>query len=109
MALLREQAALAPSLTVIVRSAIIAVMNDSTQELLHHVGDLLPQAPAALHSRKFPAQEVILPLSPFSGRARLSYRRAEEVFKAASGGWTLHQLRHSAITISPRTTSPYRC
>ena len=26
------------------------------------------------------------------------YRRAEELFKAASGGWTLHQLRHSAIT-----------
>jgi hypothetical protein len=28
----------------------------------------------------------------------LSYRRAEELFCAASGGWTLHQLRHSAIT-----------
>lgn len=33
-----------------------------------------------------------------TGRARLSYRRAEEIFRAASGGWTLHQLRHSAIT-----------
>ena len=33
-----------------------------------------------------------------TGHARLSYRRAEEVFRAASGGWTLHQLRHSAIT-----------
>lgn len=33
-----------------------------------------------------------------TGRARLSYRRAEEIFCAASGGWTLHQLRHSAIT-----------
>ncbi|MGO9752663.1 MAG: tyrosine-type recombinase/integrase [Solirubrobacteraceae bacterium] len=37
-------------------------------------------------------------LCPVTGRARLSYRRAEELFKAASGGWTLHQLRHSAIT-----------
>ena len=37
-------------------------------------------------------------LCPYTGRARLSYRRAEEVFSAASGGWTLHQLRHSAIT-----------
>jgi integrase len=37
-------------------------------------------------------------LCPHSGRARLSYRRAEELFSAASGGWTLHQLRHSAIT-----------
>jgi integrase len=33
-----------------------------------------------------------------TGHARLSYRRAEEIFRAASGGWTLHQLRHSAIT-----------
>lgn len=37
-------------------------------------------------------------LCPVTGRARLSYRRAEELFSAASGGWTLHQLRHSAIT-----------
>ncbi len=37
-------------------------------------------------------------ICPFTGGARLSYRRAEEIFRAASGGWTLHQLRHSAIT-----------
>jgi integrase/recombinase XerD len=37
-------------------------------------------------------------LCPHTGRARLSYRRAEELFRAASGGWTLHQLRHSALT-----------
>ncbi|PZR69971.1 MAG: site-specific integrase [Solirubrobacterales bacterium] len=37
-------------------------------------------------------------LCPSTGRGRLSYRRAEELFCAASGGWTLHQLRHSAIT-----------
>jgi integrase/recombinase XerD len=35
---------------------------------------------------------------PSTARARLSYRRAEELFSAASGGWTLHQLRHSALT-----------
>ncbi|MDP9843177.1 tyrosine-type recombinase/integrase [Streptosporangium lutulentum] len=33
-----------------------------------------------------------------SGKARLSYRRAAELFEAATGGWTLHQLRHSALT-----------
>jgi integrase/recombinase XerC/integrase/recombinase XerD len=38
-----------------------------------------------------------------SGRARLSYRRAAECFedatdKLAGGPWTLHQLRHSALT-----------
>jgi integrase/recombinase XerD len=37
-------------------------------------------------------------LCPVTGRARLSYRRAEELFSTASGGRTLHQLRHSAIT-----------
>jgi integrase/recombinase XerC len=35
---------------------------------------------------------------PHTGRGRLSYRRAEELFSTASGGWTLHQLRHSALT-----------
>ncbi|NMM29684.1 MAG: site-specific integrase [Cellulomonas sp.] len=33
-----------------------------------------------------------------TGQARLSYRRAAEIFTTASGGRTLHQLRHSAIT-----------
>jgi integrase len=33
-----------------------------------------------------------------SGRARLSYRQAEDLFKAAAGGATPHQLRHSALT-----------
>jgi len=33
-----------------------------------------------------------------SGCSRLSYRRAAEVFSAHSGGRTLHQLRHSALT-----------
>jgi len=32
------------------------------------------------------------------GRARLGYRQAADLFKAASGGYTLHQLRHSALT-----------
>ncbi|MBV9173667.1 MAG: site-specific integrase [Chloroflexi bacterium] len=35
---------------------------------------------------------------PLTGRARLSYRRAAELFSAATQGWTLHQLRHSALT-----------
>ena len=32
------------------------------------------------------------------GRARLSYQQAEALFSEASGGATLHQLRHSALT-----------
>jgi integrase len=35
---------------------------------------------------------------PTTGRARLSYRRAAEIFSTAAPGRTLHQLRHSAIT-----------
>lgn len=38
------------------------------------------------------------PAAADTGRARLSYRRAEEIFKAASGGRTLHKLRHSRLT-----------
>jgi len=37
-------------------------------------------------------------LDPATGRARLSYRRAAELFTRATGGATLHQLRHSALT-----------
>lgn len=37
-------------------------------------------------------------LCPTTGRARLSYRRAEEIWKQASDGHTLHQLRHSRLT-----------
>jgi len=37
-------------------------------------------------------------LCPDTGLGRLSYSRAWSVFKQASGGWTLHQLRHSSLT-----------
>jgi integrase/recombinase XerD len=37
-------------------------------------------------------------LCPVTGRARLSYRRAAELFAETTTGWTLHQLRHSALT-----------
>ena len=34
---------------------------------------------------------------PATGRARLSYHRAWAIFHEVSGGWTLHQLRHSGL------------
>ena len=37
-------------------------------------------------------------LCPLTGYNRLSYNRASAVFKEASGGRTLHQLRHSRLT-----------
>ena len=33
-----------------------------------------------------------------TGQARLSYRTAADLFRRHSGGWTLHQLRHSSLT-----------
>ena len=35
---------------------------------------------------------------PHTGRGRLSYEWASTLFKRKSGGWTLHQLRHSSLT-----------
>lgn len=37
-------------------------------------------------------------IDPTTGHGRLSYRRAAEIFTEASGGHTLHQLRHSVLT-----------
>jgi integrase len=48
-----------------------------------------------------------LDLDPASGRARLSYRRAAELFRVRTG-WTLHQLRHSALTHAARAPSKSR-
>ena len=35
---------------------------------------------------------------PHTGRGRLSYERSSTIFKQTTGGWTLHQLRHSSLT-----------
>ena len=66
---------------------------------------LLPQllgdrttGPVFLTERRPRQPMPVADTDPASGRARLSYRRAAELFTAASGGWTLHQLRHSRLT-----------
>jgi integrase len=53
--------------------------------------------PVFLAGRRPTRPVAALDLDPASGRARLSYRRAAELFQARTG-WTLHQLRHSALT-----------
>ena len=53
--------------------------------------------PVFLSDRRPTRAVAGLDLDPASGRARLSYRRAAELFQARTG-WTLHQLRHSALT-----------
>jgi integrase len=58
----------------------------------------IPSGPVFLTGRRARVQLPPGDIDPASGRARLSYRQAEDLFKAASGGATLHQLRHSALT-----------
>ncbi len=45
-------------------------------------------------TRTAPPRDVYAP----TGQARLSYRTAAAEFRKHSGGWTLHQLRHSSLT-----------
>ncbi|MEV4161812.1 tyrosine-type recombinase/integrase [Nonomuraea dietziae] len=70
--------------------------------------------PVFLADRKPVRAVALTDLCPVTGRARLSYRRAEEIFEqttralanpgaskaelAELRGWTLHQLRHSRLT-----------
>jgi integrase len=63
------------------------------------------RGPIFLTDRLAPTRTPTLDVCPVTGRARLSYRRAAEVFTRATKllsksekGWTLHQLRHSALT-----------
>jgi len=64
--------------------------------------------PVFLSDRRSPASgkraRALADIDPVTGRGRLSYPRAEYLFKQASvlhdphgRGWTLHQLRHSAL------------
>jgi len=68
--------------------------------LLPKVIDGRTRGPLFLTERPAAASRTLAldDLDPMTGRARLSYRRAAEIFRAASGGGTLHQLRHSALT-----------
>ena len=72
----------------------------ASARLLPKVIDGRTRGPVFLSSRAGPASRAVAvnDLCATTGRARLSYRRAAEVFGDASGGHTLHQLRHSAIT-----------
>ncbi len=53
--------------------------------------------PVFVTERKARVELPVADLDP-SGRARLSYQQAAALFSEASGGATLHQLRHSALT-----------
>ena len=91
---------------------------ETLAHLLAAAGDtarLLPRllagriaGPVFLADRRSPASgkraRALADIDPLSGRGRLSYPRAEYLFKQASAlhdphgtGWTLHKLRHSAL------------
>jgi integrase len=53
--------------------------------------------PVFLASRRPTRAVAALDVDPTSGRTRLSYQRAAELVRVRTG-WTLHQLRHSALT-----------
>ena len=64
--------------------------------------------PVFLTERRAPDGAVAADICPVTGRARMSYRRAAEIFTAvtrpldpAGQGWTLHQLRRARLAASP--------
>ncbi|MFE2184896.1 site-specific integrase [Streptomyces sp. NPDC059455] len=85
-----------------------------TAQLLPRLIARRTHGPLFLTSRKAPAGTPTLDVCPETGRARLSYRRAEEIFKENTrllanplaspddiedlDGWTLHRIRHSTLT-----------
>ncbi len=84
-----------------------------TAQLLPRLIARRTRGPPFLTDRKAPAGTPTLDMCPETGRARLSYRRAEEIFEENTrllanplaspddiedlDGWTLHRLRHSAL------------
>jgi integrase/recombinase XerD len=76
-----------------------------TSELLRWLLAGRVDGPVFLTGRRAPAGTPAADVCPVTGRARLSYRRAAEIFAAATRpldpaghGWTLHQLRLSHRT-----------
>ena len=75
---------------------------DNTGELLRLLLAGRSAGPVFLTDRKAPARAARADVCPFTGRARMSYRRAAEIFGAvtrpldpAGRGWTLGQLRQA--------------
>lgn len=75
----------------------VIVWQTGTARLLPRLLKGRKSGPVFVTERKARVQLPASDLDP-SGHARLSYQQAHALFKAASGGRTLHQLRHSALT-----------
>jgi len=84
-------------------AADIIVWRTATARLLPRLLQGRRAGPVFLTDRRTRIELPTADLDTASGRARLSYRRAAECFERATeklpnGPWTLHQLRHSALT-----------
>jgi len=73
---------------------------EGTTQLLRLLLAGRPDGPVFVTGRRAPAGSAPVHTCPVTGRARMSYRRAVEIFTAATvpldpagRGWTLHQLR----------------
>jgi integrase len=75
----------------------VIVWQTGTARLLPRLLKGRKSGPLFVTERKARVQLPAADLDP-SGRARLSYQQAAALFSEASGGATLHQLRHSALT-----------
>ena len=77
----------------------------ATSQLLDWLLAGRPYGPVFLTDRRAPAGAPAADVCPVTGRARMSYRRAAEIFTTrtpphdpAGHGWTLHQLRRPTPT-----------
>jgi integrase len=84
-------------------AADVIVWQSGTARLLPRLIKGRKSGPLFLTDRKARVALAAADLDPATGRARLSYRQAAGLFtdataRAPGGPWTLHQLRHSALT-----------
>ncbi len=88
------------------RGAVVRGKGGDRQEVVWASGTarLLPRylggrgrGPVFVTLRRPNIAPALADLCPDTGRGRLSYQQAWKLFNRSSG-WTLHQLRHSALT-----------
>jgi integrase/recombinase XerD len=84
---------------------------DSTGQLLRWLLAGRRYGPVFLTDRRAPARAAPADVCPVTGRARMSYRRAAEIFSAATRqldpagrGWTLSQLRQAGLAARAETS-----
>ena len=81
----------------------VIVWQTGTARLLPRLLKGRKSGPVFLTDRRSRVELPPCDVDSSSRKARLSYRRAAEIFEEATAGeeggpWTLHQLRHSALT-----------